>query len=185
MAAVGVSENKYYEHFKAVVGRGDGGYYANMGHVYKVRPGIQRGFGHYTVGARLSSRQRGTGFGSTIMSMFRMAVPILKALGSKAVNVVSNIAQDAIQGSNIKDSAVLHTKNEVGDIMAKAPGIFKGLVTKASDAIGTQISQPVSAASTTTPPTRALKRKATFRRARKQTKRQRGGQYSAGLALLQ
>jgi hypothetical protein len=178
-------DNKYYGHFKAVMGRGDGSYYANMGHVYKTRPGVQRGYGSYIVSPKLSSRQRGLGFGSTLMSMFKMAAPILKALGSKAINVVSNVAQDAIQGSNIKDSAIKHARSEVSDIIAQAPAVFSGLVTKASEAMTEPTSQPLTTSESTSA-RRGVKRKNKNKKTTVPTKRQRGGgQYSAGLALLQ
>jgi hypothetical protein len=177
-------DNKYYGHFKAVMGKGDGSYYANMGHVYKTRPGVQRGYGSYIVNPRLSSRQRGLGFGSTMMSLFKMAAPILRSLGSKAVNVAANVAQDAIQGSNIKDSVIRHAKNEVSGIIEQAPAAFTGLVTKAGAALGEPISQPSTTSVSTA--RRGVKRKIRNNKKTVSTKRQRGGgQYSAGLALLQ
>lgn len=179
-------DNKYYGHFKAVTGGGVyDGYYTNMGQVYKTRPGVQRGYGHHMVNPRLSSRQRGLGFGSTLMSMFRMAAPILRALGSKAVDVVSNVAKDAIQGSNIKESVVKRGKDGVNDIIAGAPAAFTGLVTKGVDTDHTSNSQTSTSDVLTTrhQPAVIKRRKKTYNA--KTVKRRRGGQYTEGLALLQ
>jgi hypothetical protein len=188
----GIDDNRYFGHFKAVLGKGEGTYYANMGHVYKKRPGIQRGYGHYMMGHKLTSRQRGLGFGSTLMSMFRMAAPILKVLGAKAVDVVSNVAKDAIQGQNVKDSVIKHAKNQANDIISKAPAAFTGLVSRASESLNNTISPSVSGIETTSPEiSRGFvsvnrKRKAKKSSASSSTfyKRRRGGQYSEGLALL-
>jgi hypothetical protein len=180
------SENKYYGHFKAVIGRGEGNYYANIGHVYKKRPGIQRGYGRTLIGHKLSSRQRGLGFGSTLMSMFRMAAPILKVLGSKAVDVVSNVAKDAIRGENVKDSVIKHAKNQASDIINQAPAAFTGLVSRASESLKDPTSPTVTGAAvaSTDRVVSSVKKQKLSRSSLLSKRRRRGGQYSEGLALF-
>lgn len=122
-------ENPYYGYFKETVGRGNGKYYTGIGHVYTARRGIQRGTGFFVPGASMYS-QRGMGFGSVFSSLFRMASPILKVLGLKAVDVVSNIAKDTIDGQNVKESVIKHVSNEGKQLLGKVPTTIKNILNK-------------------------------------------------------
>ena len=124
-----VENNPYYGYFKEVVGRGSGQYYPGIGQVYRARRGIQRGYGHFFAGTPYRTR-RGLGIGSALMSLFRMASPILRVLGSKAVDVAANIAKDSIQGDNFKSSAIKHTSTGAKQLLGKVPEAFSGLMTK-------------------------------------------------------
>ena len=100
--------NPYLEYFLDSVGKGKGEYYANIGEVYKVSPQYQKGFGNGV----LFPYKQGTGLGSVLSNLWRLAAPMIKksaqSLGKTAVNVASNIAQDVIEGKNIKESAQKH-----------------------------------------------------------------------------
>lgn len=124
-----MSENPYYGYFKEVVGRGSGEYYTGIGQIYKSRRGIQRGYGNFVGGFPYGAR-RGLGLGSTLWSLFRMATPISKVLGSKAVDVVSNIAKDGIEGSNVKEAAKKHARAGMSDLFARMPKAFAGMMNK-------------------------------------------------------
>ena len=59
------------------------------------------------------SRQRGLGMGSFLMSVLKRAKQLLKVLGSKAVEVAGNIAQDTISGKSFKEAAVENIKSAI------------------------------------------------------------------------
>jgi hypothetical protein len=140
-------ENRYYEYFKEAVGKGDGQYYANIGEIYRMRPGIQRGYGQFVVGSRLQGRyKRGMGIGSAIMSLFKRAVPLLKVLGSRAVDLASNIAKDTIQGNNVKESAIKHASNEANTLLSNAPSTIANFLNNNTPSMPITVSsQPVTA----------------------------------------
>ena len=100
--------NPYLEFFRDSVGKGKGHYYANIGEVYKLSPRYQKGFGNGV----LFPYKQGTGLGSVLSNLWRLAAPMIKksaqSLGKTAVNVASNIAQDVIEGKDIKESAQKH-----------------------------------------------------------------------------
>ena len=93
-----IKHNRYYVHFRNSLGYGLQAE-PDFGQFYSYKSGLQRGRG------QLFLRRRGLGFASFFTSLFQKASPLLKSFGSKAVDVVSNIAKDALQGENIKDSA--------------------------------------------------------------------------------
>lgn len=109
----------FYEYCKRkAVGGGLGGR-EKIGEVYKRGVFHQRGYGYKL------RRTYGLGFGSSLLSLFRMAAPALKSglkyLGNTAVNAAANIAHDAVNGDSIKESARQHLRAAAEDIFAKAP----------------------------------------------------------------
>lgn len=115
--------NPYYEHFKQVCGSGFNKDDAqSVGGVYR---GVlyQRGYGlgqYYNY-----SDRHGLGFMDGLASFARFLLPSMKSglkyLGNQAVETVANIAQDAIAGNNLKDSATRRVRETTQDIFAKAP----------------------------------------------------------------
>jgi hypothetical protein len=125
----------FYEHCKRMaVGSGFKSVDSDdIGDVYKTVL-HQQGFG-YDVEFDFDETY-GLGLGSFFSSLFRAAAPILKTgaqaglkyLGNAAMDTVASIAQDAINGGNIKESAKKHAKGAVDDIFAKAPEIVLNAV---------------------------------------------------------
>lgn len=118
--------NPFYEQFKrdAVVGGGGGGIGDGdgVGDVYRSVL-YQRGYG---LGYDIDLGQTyGLGFSDGLMSLIRYALPMLKGglqyLGKQAVSTAANIAQDAIEGKNVRDSAKEHISKAGEEILAKAP----------------------------------------------------------------
>ena len=107
-----------------------------IGEVYRNNILHQRGYGfsdEYDF-----SDTYGVGFGDAIMQFLRVAGPVLKKgltsglkmLGNTAVNTAANIAQDAIAGQNVKDSARKHASAAAEEVFAKAPAIVTELIKK-------------------------------------------------------
>jgi hypothetical protein len=114
--------NKYYKHFLLTLGSGiDSQVEPNIGSVYRYRGGLHKGRPHLVLGS--IHRRRGLGFGSLLQSLFQRAAPLLRTLGTKTVDIVSNIAKDSLQGANIKDSAIKHIQQAV-------PEAFSGLINR-------------------------------------------------------
>jgi hypothetical protein len=114
--------NPFYHQFKSLVGQGIMDDDNGIGDVYRSVL-YQRGYG---LGDDFDySMTHGLGFADGLANLFRLAMPVIKSgmqfLGKKAVNTVANIAQDAIAGENIKDSAKKRITSVAGDIFAKAP----------------------------------------------------------------
>ena len=71
----------------------------------------------------------GLGFGELMGRLFRAAAPHLKSglkyLGKSAVVTAANVAEDAINGADIKESAMKHVGDAVsdaaGEVFARAP----------------------------------------------------------------
>ena len=82
--------------------------------------------------------QRGYGLGGVFRKLFRYIVPfvkehyvpILKTVGKTALNSATNLANDALEGKNIKESAKQRLKETFEDLKKKADmkgnGINKG-----------------------------------------------------------
>lgn len=83
-------------------------YIPNIGSVYTYRSNLKKGAGH-----RFFRRQRGLGLASFFTSLFSRAAPLLRNIGSHAVDVVSHIAKDAIKGENVKASAIRNIKEAI------------------------------------------------------------------------
>ena len=113
--------NTYHEFFKSQIGRGVG-YIPHIGDIYQFEAGTQRlGYGYgYAAG------RRGLGFSSFFSNLFKRAIPLLQNWGTKAVNVASDIAKDAIQGENIGQSAIKHLTTAAQNLVAPEP--FSGEV---------------------------------------------------------
>lgn len=106
------SHNRYYLYFKHSSGEGlDYGekYVPSLGQIYSYNPGLQRGRG------QLFLRRRGLGFASFFSSLIQRATPLLRNIGSRAVDVVSNIAKDTLQGTNLKEAAIKNISKAVSD----------------------------------------------------------------------
>ncbi len=124
--------NPYYEHFKFVQGSGLDKDESKQG-VGSVYRGVlyQRGYGlgHYYD----YSDRHGLGFMDGLMSLARFVLPSMKSglkyLGKQAVETAANIAQDAIAGKDIKESAKDHVRSAANHIFAKAPAAITQALT--------------------------------------------------------
>jgi hypothetical protein len=108
------SHNRYYLYFKESSGEGldtNAGerYIPSLGQIYSYNPGLQRGRG------QLFLRRRGLGFASFFSSLIQRATPLLRNIGSRAVDVVSNIAKDTLQGQNLKEAAIKNISKAVSE----------------------------------------------------------------------
>ena len=67
--------------------------------------------------------QRGTGIGSFLKGIFRLAWPVLKqagkAVAKEGVRTAASIAQDYASGEDLKTSAEKHSKQAVGRLLEK------------------------------------------------------------------
>lgn len=151
----GDSTNPYVDFFRDSLGRGPGRYYTHIGEVFSTTPKYQKGFG-YLGGRNRYPFRHGRGIGSTLMSMFRMAMPLLKRgvqrLGTEAVDVAAKIAGDAIQGQNIKESAIKHASEKASQLMKELPGSFSGLIDKTISPSQTPVSSPSTVVAPRPPP---------------------------------
>lgn len=97
----------------------------------------------------------GLGFGESISSLFRMAIPYLKEgqtyLGKKAVNTVANIANDAIEGKSVPESAKRHVYEAADDVFAKAPAHLAQIANKRGRSQIKSVNHSDASASATTP----------------------------------
>lgn len=111
----------YYKRFKTTVGGGVppediGSVYRSILH--------QQGYG-----LRNFNEVQGLGFWSDLWAMGRPLMHEgLRYFGAKAVDTASNIAQDAINGKNVKDAIETRFKEAKHDVIAKVPGAVKGAV---------------------------------------------------------
>lgn len=128
-------ENPYYEYFKDVKGLGNDKFYTGIGHVYKSRGGIQRGYGFFVPGIP-SGRKRGLGMGTILKSIFSSVTPLIKkfaphvlrTVGTTAADTIANIAKDSILGNNLKESAVKHGKTAFNQLRTQLPETFSGVL---------------------------------------------------------
>lgn len=95
--------NRYYRHFLESMGGGEFEV-PELGEIYHYRSPLRGGGGHL-FHAHIRQR-KGLGFGTYLSSFYQRAKPLLKVLGSQAVNVISGIARDAISGQNIQDATI-------------------------------------------------------------------------------
>jgi hypothetical protein len=95
-----VSSNPYYKYFKNITGRG-----SDIGDVYSNNPDFQRGYGVVTRRALGTSRvQLGGGIGTWFRNLFQFAKPMLTRGLKGALDVGTKIANDVIDGENVKAS---------------------------------------------------------------------------------
>lgn len=101
--------DSYFEFFKDSIGKGPGKYYSGIGEVYRSGARYQKGYGLLGISPNY---YRGDGFGNILASLWRVAFPMIKTgakkLGTAALDVASNVAADALQGRDIKESAKEH-----------------------------------------------------------------------------
>lgn len=124
--------NPFYDHFKSLIGEGIGDNDDNIGDIYRSIM-YQRGYGFDDEFVDYDATY-GLGFGEVLSNVFRLATPLLKKglqyLGNQAVSTVANIAQDAIAGQNVAESAKKHVSHAAGDVFAKAPAAIANSVLK-------------------------------------------------------
>lgn len=109
--------NKYYTFFRNQAGhqllQGKGVAIPDLGEIYRFKGGLRTGRGQFMLGrARIRS---GSGIASYLLSMLQRATPFLRTLGSKAIDVASNIAKDAIRGDSLKTAAISNIRANVPD----------------------------------------------------------------------
>lgn len=117
------ANSRYYKHFLLSLGRGldSTTEESNLGSIYRYKGGLYRRKSQLVS----TRRRRGLGFGSFFASLFQRAAPLLRTLGSKTVDLVSNIAKDSLAGEPIQASAIKHIQKAV-------PAAFSGLITRPS-----------------------------------------------------
>jgi hypothetical protein len=94
--------NRYYQHFLQQAGRGEFTV-PDIGEIYHYKSPLRKGSG-YLINSRIQQR-RGLGVGTYLSSLYQRAKPLLRVLGAKAVNLVSNIAKDTLSGEDFKVAA--------------------------------------------------------------------------------
>lgn len=129
-------------------------YYRGIGRAFKVNPKFQRGYG-LMAGRFNYSKKRGTGIGSFFQSLWRVAFPMIKTgakkLGTTALDVATNVAADALQGRNIKESAKEHLttkgtallseiKDKGIDVLKNINPSIEGIIDKSSQPTGQTVS---------------------------------------------
>jgi hypothetical protein len=95
--------NRYYHHFLNQRGRGQLTI-PEIGEIYHYKTALRRGEGHL-FNARIRDRN-GLGFSPVLSSILQRGKPLFQVLGTKAVNVISNIAKDTISGKKFKDAVI-------------------------------------------------------------------------------
>jgi len=91
-------------------------YHSDIGDVISFIPRYQVGGGYRTRNLLFPRKRLGYGFGSSIFSFFK---PLLKKGLHAVVNFASNVASDALEGENVKDSMKKHAIKTVSDILQK------------------------------------------------------------------
>lgn len=121
--------NPYYEYFNAMNG---GGFVPNIGEVYEGL-NFQRGYGSVD----MWELQNGSGIGSALAALARVAFPFLKSglsfLGRQAVTAAADVAKDAIMGKNVKESAKSVLKERGAEVMEQIPKTLEALKQVAVD----------------------------------------------------
>jgi hypothetical protein len=148
----------YLDFFKDSIGKGSGQYYTGIGEVYRTSSRYQKGYG--LLGTSYYNRKHGNGLGNILSSMWRIAFPMIKTgakkIGSAALDVATNVAADALQGKDIKESAKEHLTNKGVELINKIKNPDESKqVTMTIPAVS---SEPVAQ---TTPSFRRLPRKRT------------------------
>jgi hypothetical protein len=130
-----VAHNPYYQYFKESIGRGDG-----IGDVIHSVPSFQRGYGIVNPIHFYQDRdQLGAGIGSFLMNLFRFTKPILRKGLHQVVDVASKVANDTIEGKNVKESLRRRAKEKTEELIGKIPRAFSGVINK-SPGNGVQVS---------------------------------------------
>lgn len=150
--------DSYYEYFKDSIGKGSGKYYPGIGEVYRSSTRYTKGYGILGIHGEL---HRGEGLGNIFSSLWRMAFPMIqtgaKKLGSAALDVATNVAADALQGKDIKESAKEHLKAKGSELLQT---LNPSLTSKTQIPVEPTISLPQTTSLKAPPPTyRKLPRK--------------------------
>lgn len=147
------SKNPYYDHFMNSSGSGAHLRHVQprIGRIYSQSSYFQKGYGYgYICGFR---DKKGAGIGTFIASLFSKALPFIKkgakVLGTAAADVASNVVTDAIQGKNIKESAIEHATSKGKEILSDIPSNIKGILKKTDEQIPKEISPPKDLAAPT------------------------------------
>jgi hypothetical protein len=106
-----------------------------LGEIYRYRRGLQTGAGHFNFGFQARQKQ-GFGFRDYFTNIFQRATPFLRTLGTKVVDIVSDIARDSLKGENVKEAAI---KN----ITKALPEAITGLLTKQGTANPSDTTAPI------------------------------------------
>lgn len=131
MRSAPLSHNPYYEFFRDSVGKGSNTYYSGIGDIYSSVPQFQRGYGVLTRGSVTPYRpQLGYGWGSWFSNLFRFAKPLLQRGVREVADLTSKVANDTIQGVNIKDSLKRRAGERASELIEKVPEAFTGLIRK-------------------------------------------------------
>jgi hypothetical protein len=136
-------ENPYYDYYMQKSGGGSAMIVQpRIGRVYSQNPYFQRGYGY--IGG--FSGKTGAGIGTILASLFNRALPFIKkgakVLGSAAADVASNVVSDAMEGKNIKESAIEHATSKGKEILKDIPSNIKGILKKTDEQIPQEISPP-------------------------------------------
>lgn len=130
-----VEHNPYYRYFKESIGRGN-----SIGDVMQVTPSFQRGYGLvHPIHFHQDRDQLGAGIGSFFMNLFRFAKPMIRKGLHQVVDVASKVANDTIEGKNVKESLSRRAKEKTEELIGKIPKSFSGIINKPS-ANGVQVS---------------------------------------------
>lgn len=145
--------DSYYNFFKDSVGEGPGAYLTGIGEVYRTTPYYQKGYGllGYT-----NNSARGRGLGNIFASLWKIAAPMIKTgakkLGSAALDVATNVAADALQGRDIRESAKEHLTTQGTQLLKTINPGLGGETPVKSQAQDSQSPSPTPAALAAPPP---------------------------------
>lgn len=126
-----VAHNPYYQYYQNSIGKGASS--SGIGNIIRSVPSLQRGYGGIVSSRVYYDRDRlGEGIGSFLMSLFRYAKPMLRKGMHQVVDVASKVANDAIEGRNVKDSLKHRTQDKAKELIRKIPEAFSGVINKPS-----------------------------------------------------
>lgn len=161
------NSDSYYTFFKDSIGEGPGTYLTGIGQVYRTTPRYQRGYGLLGI-ENNAFAPHGQGLGSILSSLWKVAAPMIKTgakkLGSAALDVATNVAADALQGKDIRESAKEHLTNQGTQLLRTLnPNLADSSTTTTAPSVGAIPTQDTLAAP---PPVRTVVRKAAATRKR-------------------
>lgn len=164
-AAENTDSDSYYTFFKDSIGEGPGTYFTGIGEVYRSTPHYQRGYGLLGFPSN-STLPRGRGLGSIFASLWKIAAPMIKTgakkLGSAALDVATNVAADALQGKDIRESAKEHLSTSGTQLLKTLNpnlGATAGSNKDAESSLSAPSSSPASALAAPPPPVKTVFRK--------------------------
>lgn len=107
-----VEDNPYYKYFKQITGKGSVG---EFGEIYSNVPDFRQGYG-IVVRRRYPVTRRsrlGYGIGNWFSGLFQFAKPFLKKGLKSALDIGTKIANDVIEGENVKTAVKKRVKEKV------------------------------------------------------------------------